>query len=517
MENIENYYNFELTDEQKELVEQLLDFFRSDDSVFIVKGYAGTGKTSVMLGLVKYLGKNNKPFMLMASTGRAAKVLAQKAMYPASTIHAAIYVLHIVEVKDSDNEISYRISFKQKIPNPVQETIYFVDESSMISNRIQSGGSIVYGTGYLLNDFFTYTGNGKVVFIGDPAQLPPVNARFSPALDKWYLRDTVGHGVRVFTLKKIMRYEENSGIFYNTERLRQSIESKRYPPLSIKAHDFDDFTVYYHENDLIKSYYEKIKSVGIDSCIFITYTNKTAAFVNRKVRHHLWGNRSDRLQPGESLIVARNNYLYNLNNGDLITIDSFEDSVIRKANLTFQWITVRVQDEDPAKGVMLKRVLIIKDLLDTDSRDLSLEQDMELLKNYFGRMSRIAKELYNIIIENQNSSPAYFEEIIGNKALEFGVTLNVSAIRENIPSKRAFIKKIARDNMQSDPYLNALRVKYGYAVTCHKAQGSEWPEVFIFLERALSYFDKEGLYRWTYTALSRAEKRIHILNNRYIY
>jgi hypothetical protein len=519
MKDLSKYYPFRLTDEQNRLINELLDFFESDDEVFILKGFAGTGKTSLMLGLVKYLGENHKPFMLMASTGRAAKVLSEKAGYPASTIHSSIYVLQIVETGrkgSGDDEISYRVTFKQKQPNPIRSTIYFVDESSMLSNRLQQSGNFTFGSGYLLNDFFSYKGPGKVVFIGDPAQLPPVNAKFSAALSKNYFANNFDIGIREFSLKQVMRYHNNSGMYYNTNNLRAIIQTKRFPPLSIKASGFDDMEVYYHENDLVKSYYHTIQKTGIDSTIYITFTNKAAASVNRKVRVHLWGqNKVSQLQVNESLMVARNNYMYGLNNGDLVTVDSIDDHKERKAGLVFKKITVRYFD--PQQGSVLKNVMIISDLLDIPGRDLSLEQDMELLRNYFGRMHKAAGEIYALYLSVQNGDETEGKIKIDKWAHKNNIKVNTDLIFEKQLSKKKLAKMIAYDNMQTDPYLNALRVKYGYAITCHKAQGSEWQQVFIHFERSLSYLDREALYRWAYTAISRAEKKLHLLNSHYLY
>ncbi len=521
IKELEKYYPFALNEEQKNLLRELIDFLQSDDEIFILKGFAGTGKTSIMLGLVKYMEEKKIPFSLMASTGRAAKVLAQKSGHPAATLHSSIYVMHITEIPKSqrkDEDMTYRIGFKLKNPNTVEDKVYFVDESSMISNSFQKGQEFTFGTGYLMDDFFKYKHNGKIVFIGDPAQLPPVNQKFSAALDKRYLLRNYGIGVREFALEKVMRYKTDSGMYYNTTHLREIINSKRFPPLAIKTEGFNDMEVYKHENDLIKKYYEIIKTQGVDNAIYITYTNKTTAFVNKKVRIHLWGlNKEKELQVNESLIVARNNYLYGLSNGDLITVDSIDDKVIKKAGLSFRKIVVRVADDDPGRGFVLKEVMIINDVLYAEGRDLSFEQDMNLIKNFFIRMRYAATEIYDYVMNNQTLEKE--ELILGIEKIAHLKEIDVDAtsIAEKPPSKKKLIKDIAWRNIQTDPYLNALRVKYGYAITCHKAQGSEWPHVFIHFEKSLDYMDKENLYRWVYTAISRAENKLHLLDSKYIY
>jgi ATP-dependent exoDNAse (exonuclease V) alpha subunit len=519
MENQNKYFKFKLTDEQEQLLDKLLTFIKSDKKIFILKGYAGTGKTSIMHGLVKYFGENKIPFTLMASTGRAAKVMAEKARFPAGTVHGTIYILDIVEMPkqgDSKEEANFRILFKMKMPNLEEKRVFFIDESSMLSNHLQKGGNIAFGSGRLLDDLFDHTGKGKVVFIGDPAQLPPVNSKFSAALSQTYLSTTFDQEVETFELKKVMRYKENTGMFYNTTALRNVIMSKQFPPLSIKAHGFDDISVYHHDNELIKKYYEIIKTKGVDSAIYITLSNKQAAVVNSRVRSHLWGYKNtDYLKPGESLMVARNNYLYGLNNGDLVTVDSVENKIIRKAGLKFMHINLRVAHPDPEKGMMIKRVFIIADLLSLNSRDLSVQQDMELLANYFSRMRKIALEVFEIL--NSTTDVERRRNSLERKIKDAGIHLNIEDTIEQASSKNELIKSIAYDNMQNDPYLNALRVKYGYAITCHKAQGSEWPEVFVHLEKSMFFQEREYQYRWTYTALSRAEQKVHLINNICLY
>ncbi len=517
MADFEKYFPFTLTDEQKELVRRLLRFIDSDKKVFIVKGYAGTGKTSIMFGLVKHFGVHNHPFTLMASTGRAAKVMAEKARFPAGTVHATIYAMVLTELMSKSENPEFRISFRLKMPNFNRKLVFFVDESSMLSNHIQSGGILAYGSGRLIDDLFAFAGKGKVVFIGDPAQLPPVNTKFSAALSSDYLKKIFDLEVEEFELKQVMRYKKTSGIYFNTTYLRHTIYSGQFPQLSIKTSDFDDMQVYYHDNDLVKKYYETIKTLGLDSAIYITLSNKQAAIVNNKVRNHLWGSKSmsQLLKSGESVMVVRNNYLYNLSNGDLITVDSVEDREITKADLQFKYINIRVADPDPEKGLVVKRVLIITNLLTSNVRDLSAEQEMALLKNFFARMRAVADEIFEIL--NTVGNVEQRREEISQRSQEMKIRLDPDSIIEQKPSKKALFKTIAYDNMQTDPYLNALRVKYGYAITCHKAQGSEWPHVFVHLERSMFYLDKENQHRWVYTALSRAEKKIHILHNICLY
>jgi hypothetical protein len=514
-----SYYSFKLSDEQRIVHERLIEFFNSEKQVFVLKGYAGTGKTTIVHGMVRYLAKQRRPFLLMASTGRAAKVLGEKSRFPAATVHGSIYALQIIEGTKKEGEDegqNYRIVFRMKMPNISNRAVFFVDESSMISNILHSGSTIAFGSGRLMDDLFSFVGPGKVVFIGDSAQLPPVNSKFSAALDPEYIQSVFGKQTDVFELKQVMRYKTNSGMYFNTKWLREQILKRSFPPLSIKALGYSDMIVYKHENELINKYYETIRGQGIDSAIYITLSNNQATEVNHRIRALLWGYKNTvPIKSGESLMVARNNYLYNLSNGDLITIDSIENEEIRMANLVFRYVHIMVTDPDPARGKVMKRVLLNMDLLSSAGRDLSAEQDMELLRNYFGRMHAIGAELYELMNRTHNLEER--RNALAARLMHFKLQLELDQIIEKPPTRKALTKQLSFENMNIDPFLNALRAKYGYAITCHKAQGSEWPQVFLHLERALFVIDKENQFRWVYTALSRAEKNVHLLNNMCIY
>jgi len=230
---MDKFFDFRLTPDQRQTVDDMLKFFSNDKDVFIFKGYAGTGKTSLIKGIIKYLISVKRPYTLMASTGRAAKILSEKTNLQTSTVHSHIYRPKIIQLKSSNNNPSYRMTFDLAQNNDNPNTIYFIDESSMISNHAISGSTLSFGTGRLLNDLFLFAGDRKVVFIGDTIQLPPINTKFSAALDKEYLKTNLGKKVKVSELTTVMRYGIDSGIGWNTQNIRKTVNSGSYPYMSL--------------------------------------------------------------------------------------------------------------------------------------------------------------------------------------------------------------------------------------------------------------------------------------------
>jgi len=237
--------------------------------------------------------------------------------------------------------------------------------------------------------------------------------------------------------------------------------------------------------------------------------------INNTVRARLFKQRKlNTLNSGESLMVVKNNYLYNVLNGDLIFYNQGNDTV-KQAGLEF--IKVQLQADMVGQGARLIQAYIIKDLLLSSARDLSHEEETKLMNNYYSRMTKIAEKVYSCIAGAMTNTKRAKEQV--NELIkEYGYDITVSEkIFNNQLSKNKLKKAMILDNMQHDPFLNAIRVKYGYAITCHKAQGGEWQDVFIMFEYSLFKNDKESQYRWTYTAISRAAKRVHYLTNMCVY
>jgi ATP-dependent exoDNAse (exonuclease V) alpha subunit len=461
--------SFTPTPQQQTALDKLNQFIESDDEIFILKGHAGTGKTTLIKHFVDRLTEQDIPYELMASTGRAAKVLGYKTGITVTTVHQCIYRLHLAE-DDEANQVR-RLQFRLGSNEDPENAVYIIDESSMLSNRQVEGGFISFGTGRLITDLLTYAGQRKVIFVGDPAQLPPVNSHFSAALSQDYLTQNFNKKVQTSILTEIIRYRGDTGIFYNTLELRKKIEQGSFPYLSIRARGFEDVFITPYERIFLGAYVETVKAKGLDNSTVVCFTNAKANDLNIKIRHLLFGQKkSQTLNEGELLMVIQNNYKYQLFNGDHLQIESFSSTTEYHAGLHFRDVTVYVDDYN---GRRLVHVKIIDDLLTLSSVNLSYQKEFQLFQDFAIRMSKMG-------IRPKN--PEYLTYLI------------------------------------NDSWLNALRVKYGYAVTCHKAQGGEWRDVFVMFEPCFfTNMDKESQHRWAYTAISRAEKRLHLLENRCIY
>lgn len=463
MEDLQGYYPYALNADQKKALEALVSFFEDENfRVFILRGHAGTGKTSLVLGLMQYLTACKRRVRLLASTGRAAKVLQAKSKSQACTVHALIYSLSH-KLIDEDKQ-KYRICFRVATNFDADDTVYFVDESSMLSDH-KTDNHLEFGSGRLLTDFFTFTGKRKVVFIGDPCQLPPVNTPDSPTLIISEMKARFGIDALSHELTLVERFERSSGIWLNFDRLRKIIGSRQYPALHIET-SCPDIHTYSDQSRMAEEYTEKIRQAQYHKAVLITHSNKAANTFNRHIRGLLF-NTYDNVLAGESLLVVQNNYQLGLSNGDQITVKSVANTPTRRAGLSFRRLTLLYGP--PAFQVEMK-CLMIEDLLFSDEASLSQEQYIRLMIDFNSRMR------------------------------EKGIRID----------SREYV-----DQIVSDPFVNALRVKFGYAMTCHKAQGGEWDDVFVLFEGSLNYMDPRTLHRWAYTAVTRAIKGLHVLRNHY--
>jgi ATP-dependent exoDNAse (exonuclease V) alpha subunit len=436
---------------------------RKKTRFFILYGHAGTGKTTLIDSLLKYLAYNKIPVVLLASTGRAAKIVGEKSGSDATTVHRHIYTLD-VENTDDDNKIR-RLMFCLLKNTDSERTVYIVDESSMISDHFTKGVFIDFGTGKLLTDLFTYLGNRKVIFSGDPCQLPPVNTAFSPALNPAYLSEHHHKSIAVAKLTQVMRHSTASGIYQNATALRQAIENKRFGWLEINVSRYDDLQVFSSIDDIVNSYAGQVRKYGLEHALLICHTNAMTTDLNRSVRAVLQP-RKHNLVAGELLMVVQNNYKFNLANGEHMHVISIDKKAETRAGLTFRTIEGYVND---SKGKKIVKGLIIDELLYSREPSLSSEQEYLLFKDFVIRASKL---------KVRPKDPEYLDLMLG------------------------------------DPYLNAIRAKFGYAVTCHKAQGGEWPVVYIILEKSIfNPTNKENQYRWVYTAISRGIERVNFSDN----
>lgn len=446
---------FEPTVQQQELIQLLADFMiePSAEKVFLLKGYAGTGKTSVVSVLVQTLNKLSQKTVLLAPTGRAAKVLSGYSGFPAFTIHKKIYR------QKSMSESTFQLA-----DNLHTNTLFIVDEASMISNM---GGEKEFGSGFLLDDLIRYVYNGadcSLLLLGDTAQLPPVMQENSPALERNKLE---GYGLKVteYTLTQVVRQALESGILYNATLLRKALEDEltsHMPKLKLtKFKDIQSLS----GMDLVDEVQRSYDGVGVEDTIVITRSNKRSNIYNNGIRGRVMM-REDEISNGDLLMITRNNYFWNkpykeidfIANGDIVEV-------------------VRVGKFRDMYGFRFVDLTL-------HSLDFDWEIDARIWLDSL-----------------QSESPAQNNELSGK------LFTAVSEDYEEIKNKRERYKMIFENE-----YLNALQVKFAYSVTCHKAQGGQWKKVFIDMGLSPDMQIDRNYYRWLYTALTRASDSVFLVN-----
>ncbi len=449
---------FELTKSQEITADLLSSYFldRTDNHIFLLRGYAGTGKTSMIASCVKTLLACRIKVVLLAPTGRAAKVLAKYSDYPAFTIHKWIYR----QKSQKDGFGAFVLN-----RNMSKDTIFIVDESSMLSNTIADSSE--FGSGRLLDDLLTFINDGencRLILVGDDAQLPPIRLDVSPALNSREL-ESYGYTVTEVVLSEVVRQAQDSGILINASQIREFLDEHRVGIPKFSLVGFDD-VVRLSGTELVESLETSYSRVGVDESIVVCYSNKRANKYNQGIRNQLlW--REEELSIGDLLMVVRNNYHWtekveNINfiaNGDVVKVlrihGSNELHGFRFAEVTVQLIDYEEQELD---------VIIMLDTLSVEGPSLPMDRSNELFQSV---------------------------------ALDY----------ENIANRRNRMAKI-----KSDPYFNALQVKFAYAVTCHKAQGGQWKHVYI----DQGFFKPEMMtreyLRWLYTAITRATEKVFLVN-----
>ena len=459
-QQIKTFFPYKPTFEQEKVIKKLADFLfsRNSEGLFLLKGYAGTGKTSLIGALVKTLDSLEQKCVLLAPTGRAAKVFAHYAGHPAYTIHKKIY-----RQKSFSNEVD---NFSVN-DNLHQHTLFIVDEASMIANDGLSGS--MFGTGRLLDDLiqYVYSGQGcRLMLIGDTAQLPPVGEEESPALSADVLR---GYGLEVHEamLTEVVRQLSDSGILWNATELRRYIAEEDYFTLPmIKADDFPDIKVM-PGNELIEAIGECYDHAGMDETIVVCRSNKRANIYNKGIRNTILY-REEELESGDLLMVAKNNYFWTEGCKEIDFIANGDIAEVRRVRREREMYGFRFADVTlrfPDYNDMELEATVLLDTLHTDSPALPKEMNDKL-----------------------------FYSVLEDYA--------------DITIKRERMKK-----MKSDPYYNALQVKYAYAVTCHKAQGGQWKRVFIDEGNIPPEERDRNYYRWLYTAITRATEQVYLLTN----
>lgn len=446
------------TENQISALDKLADFLLSEeaDSLLLLTGYAGTGKTSLVGALVRTMAELKQKSILLAPTGRAAKVFSGYAGQKASTIHKKIY-----RQKAFSNE---PVGFLPA-DNLHKNTLFIVDEASMISN--DGLDSFAFGTGRLLDDLIQYVYSGencRLILMGDMAQLPPVMQAESPALNPEILR---GYNLKVeeITLTQVVRQSEGSGILFNATRLRDALRNEAveiFPKLRLKG--FTDFRKV-SGDELIEEISSAYSRDGIDETMIISRSNKRATIYNNGIRNRILY-REEELSSGDRLMVAKNNYFWAAGDKEMDFIANGEIVQVLRVRKTyelygFRFADVWVRFEDYDREMEVK---ILLDTLQTDTPALPKEMN---------------DRLFYTILEDY----------------------------DDIPTKAGKMKK-----MKTDPHYNVLQVKFAYAVTCHKAQGGQWMNVFLDIGYITEEMLGEDFYRWLYTAFTRATHRLYLVN-----
>lgn len=458
-QQIKRNFSYKPTEEQENTLNSFSNFLlsSSQEKILILRGYAGTGKTSLVSALVKTLDEVGRKCVLLAPTGRAAKVFSLYSHHPAYTIHRRIYRQRVFS-GDMDN---FTLN-----TNLHRQTLFIVDEASMIANEGISGAS--FGTGRLLDDLIEYiysVPGCSLMLVGDTAQLPPVGEVQSPALSAAVLQ---GYGLEVTEclLTQVVRQAADSGILYNATRLRQAIMNEECFMLpSVKIGSCPDVKVI-QGGDLIETISESYDKAGMDETIVICRSNKRANLYNKGIRNTILY-REDELNAGDVLMVAKNNYFWGADCKELDFIANGDVAVVRRVRRVREMYGFRFADAllcFPDYADLELEVTLLLDTLHHDSPSLPREQSERL-----------------------------FEAVSEDYA--------------HLPTKRERIKKI-----KEDLYYNALQVKYAYAVTCHKAQGGQWQRVFLDQGYLTEELVSPDYYRWLYTAFTRATEILYLVN-----
>ncbi|AWM15369.1 ATP-dependent endonuclease [Flavobacterium sediminis] len=453
------HFPFEPTLKQDVFFQKVAEFIlhRSNDQIFILKGYAGTGKTSIISTLVNQLVNVEKKYILLAPTGRAAKVIANYSQKPAFTIHKRIYF----PKKNKSGAVAFTMQ-----QNKFKNTVFIVDESSMISDTNQD--SKLYENGSLLDDLLFYIDSGnncKLILVGDTAQLPPVNLDVSPALNVDTMSLHYNKDVVHLELDEVMRQSEFSGILYNATELRSLLKSVFIDQFRFRLQGFNDIVRLQDSYETLDAIMDSFQNNGAEETAFIVRSNKRANQYNMQIRAKILDRESE-LSVGDLLMVVKNNYFWlkeNSEAGFIANGDIIEVMRIRSIDelYGFKFATVTIRMVDYPNQPPFETVLLL-DTISSESPSLTYEE---------------SNQLYNEVMKD-------FEE--------------------ERHQYRKFLK------VKNSPHFNALQVKFSYAITCHKSQGGQWNTVFIEQPYLPNGVDKEYV-RWLYTALTRAKQKVYLI------
>ncbi|SFZ91491.1 exodeoxyribonuclease-5 [Flaviramulus basaltis] len=456
---IKQQFPFNPTLKQNIVLQQLSEFIFSKDenALYLLKGYAGTGKTTIVGTIVTNLWKAKKSAVLMAPTGRAAKVISNYSNKEAFTIHKKIYF----PKKEKNGGVKFVLQ-----PNKHKNTIFIVDEASMIPDT--PGESKLFENGSLLDDLMQYVYSGhqcKLLLIGDTAQLPPVKLDLSPALDERTLALNYNKEVTKMELDEVVRQEQDSGILANATVLREALSNSIHDNFKFDLADFKDIVRLVDGYEIMDAINDSYSDLGKEETAIIVRSNKRANLYNQQIRNRILFNENE-LTAGDYLMVVKNNYFWIkptteagfIANGDII-------EVLEIFSITelygFRFAEVKVRMVDYPKMTPFETVLLL-DTIDAESPSLTYDDSNRLYQE-------VMKDF-----ESETSNYKKFLKVKGSK------------------------------------HFNALQVKFSYAITCHKSQGGQWQTVFVEQPYLPNGIDKEYL-RWLYTAVTRAKEKLYLI------
>lgn len=456
---VEGSFKHELTTDQKDTLRELSNFIFSQkkEELFLLKGYAGTGKTTLIGALVTKLWTVGKKSVLLAPTGRAAKVMSGFSNSKAYTIHKKIYF----PKKQSNGGVSFTLGV-----NKHKDTIFIVDEASMISDRSLEAN--LFENDSLLADLIQYVYSGhrcKLMFVGDVAQLPPFKLNISPALDPSVLEIDYQKDVILSELSEVVRQTKQSGILVNATQIRSQLEQELYGDFRFQIDGYSDIVRLIEGNEIQEAIEDAYREVGKEETAFIVRSNKRANLYNESIRSRILYLEHD-LAVGDFMMVVKNNYFWLpttstvgfIANGDLIEV--LEIRAIKEL-YGFKFAEVTVQMVDYPNQKPFDTILML-DTISSESPSLSYED---------------SNRLYQEVLKDYENEKSKYKKYLGVK---------------------------------NNEYFNALQVKFSYAITCHKSQGGQWKRIFIEQPYLPDGVDKEYL-RWLYTAITRAQDRLYLI------
>jgi exodeoxyribonuclease-5 len=454
---LNNKFPFEPTSQQTEVIKQLSEFVEnsSSNSLFLLKGYAGTGKTTLVSSLINSLWSVGKKVVLLAPTGRAAKVLSVYSKKSAFTIHKKIYWMR------TNSQGNTYVTLQE---NKHTNTIFVVDEASMIPDASDKG----FGGRVLLDDLIEYVYSGvmcKLILIGDTAQLPPVHLDISPALDENLLGITYRKDVYSSELTQVVRQQSTSMVLENATHLRDKISANDFDTPHIKCNS--EVVRLDVGMDIQEALEDAYSNSGVEGTVVICRSNKRANLYNQQIRARIRGLEDD-ISTGDFLMVVRNNYFWLpegskvgfIANGDMVEVMRIYE-INELYDCRFARISVRLVDYPDEENL---ECIVLLDTLTSETPAMTYEE---------------YKKLYDEVAKDYADIP-----------------------------KRAQRNKEIKQN----PYFNALQVKFAYAITCHKSQGGQWENVFVEQGYFTSDMLSKEYFRWLYTALTRTTKKLHLIN-----